>query len=193
MGILITGVVLSAHSSEPSVVGQVPPFEDLDVMARTSVSPAAFATHIEARNPRVDPIYLRVVYRTYREECLREGVSLVVALAQMAHETGYLEFNGSVGAIQYNFAGLGATGPGVPGLAFPDIRTGIRAHVQHLKAYGDTSDPISEIVDPRFGLVKRGSGTTVTALTGRWATDPLYGEKVLAHAYRLLALTGRSD
>ena len=37
-----------------------------------------------------------------------------------------------------------------PGLSFPDECTGIRAHVQHLKAYG-SSDPLNgDLVDPRY-------------------------------------------
>ncbi len=33
------------------------------------------------------------------------------------------------------FAGIGTTGGGVAGVSYPDVRTGIRAQVQHLKAY----------------------------------------------------------
>ena len=171
-------------------VGSLP---DMPVIGLTVVSYEAFARHVTVRNPRVDPIYLRTVYEVYHDECLREHVSLAVALAQMIHETDHLLFSGSVAPTQYNFAGLGVTGSGVAGERFFDIRTGIRAHVQHLKAYGDTADVASPIVDPRFRYVQRGSAPTVNALTGRWATDPAYGPKVLAHAHRLIELTGRGN
>jgi hypothetical protein len=180
-----------------SQVGSGPPvssgqarFEDLPVIGRSVVSLDALAAHIAIRHPHIDPIYLTTIYRAYRDECLLENVSLAVALGQMILETDYLLFTGSVGPTQYNFAGLGVTGGGVRGLRFYDVRDGVRAHVQHLKAYGDEEDLSSPIIDPRFPLVRRGSAPTVLALTGRWATDPDYGTKVLAHAHRLLSLTG---
>ena len=182
--VLAAGVL---HGGEEDVESEL---ADLPVIGRSSVSFAALERHLSIRHPDIDPIYLSVVYRTYRDECLIENVSLVVALAQMIHETDHLLFTGSVAPVQYNFAGLGVTGGGVSGLRFFDIRAGIRAHVQHLKAYGDDETLSRPLVDPRFHYVQRGSAPTVNALTGRWATDPEYGPKVLAHAHRLLELTG---
>ena len=160
---------------------------DLRVVADTVVGYDAFAEHVTARHPDIDRFYLRTLYDHYVRECRIEGVSLLVALSQMLLETDYLRFTGSVRAVQYNYAGIGATDTGVAGDVFPNMRTGVRAHVQHLKAYGD-AEPLSQVVvDPRFHLVRRGSAQTVPALTGRWATDPAYHEKLLAHAERLSA------
>lgn len=52
------------------------------------------------------------------EEAEAEGVRADVALAQSLHETGYFQFGNLVQPDQYNFAGLGATGPGKPGQTF---------------------------------------------------------------------------
>jgi hypothetical protein len=162
---------------------------DLPVIGSAVVSLQALAAYISFRHPRIDPIYLAAIYRAYRDECRAEDVNLAVALAQMIHETDHLLFTGSVEPTQYNFAGLGVTGDGACGASFFDVRTGVRAHVQHLKAYGDSEALSRPVVDTRFGLVTRGSAPTVELLTGRWATDPEYGQKILMHAYRLLALT----
>ena len=62
---------------------------------------------------------------------------------------------GDADITQFNFAGLGTTGNGVKGIAFPDVRTGIRAQVQHLKAYASTDDLNQECVDERFDYVTR--------------------------------------
>jgi len=97
----------------------------------------------------------------------------------MLHETNWLKFGGDVQPRQNNFAGLGVTGGGVAGLSFPDVRTGALAHVQHLKAYGSTAPVVANLVDPRFRYVKRGSAPTLKSLTGRWAMDPNYGDKLL--------------
>ena len=94
--------------------------------------------------------------RIYIEECEAEGVKAEVAFAQAMMETAFLRFGGDVDKDQYNFAGLGAVGNGVKGESFPDIRTGIRAQVQHLKAYASTEPLKLEQVDNRFGYVKRG-------------------------------------
>ena len=92
----------------------------------------------------------------YLEECEAEGVKAEVAFAQAMMETAFLRFGGEVDKDQYNFAGLGAVGNGVQGESFPDIRTGIRAQVQHLKAYASTESLKLAQVDNRFGYVKRG-------------------------------------
>lgn len=78
-----------------------------------------------------------------------------VVFAQAMMETGYLQFGGDVLVSQFNFAGLGATGNGVRGEAFKDVRTGIRAQVQHLKAYASSEPLKQQCVDNRFLYVKR--------------------------------------
>jgi hypothetical protein len=162
---------------------------DLSLAATQTVAYAAVRAHIGSKNPTIDEVYLRTLYHHYSELCGLEGVNMAVAIAQMIHETDYLRFTGAVRAVQYNYAGLGATGGGNPGLSFADMRTGVAAHVQHIKAYANDEPLVTRLVDPRFHLVRRGSAPTVRTLTGRWATDPEYDEKLAAH---LAALFGNS-
>ena len=69
---------------------------------------------------------------------------------------------------QCNFGGLGATGPGHPGETFKDVRTGLKAQVQHLKAYASTQPILHPpIVDTRFDKVTRGCAPYLTDLNGR--------------------------
>lgn len=126
------------------------------------------------------------------EEAEAEGVSAELVFAQIMHETGWLQFGGNVKVSQYNFCGLGAVGGGDPGCSFPDVRTGIRAQVQHLKAYASTEDLKNESVDPRFQYVERGCAKYIEYLgikenpKGKgWATDPGYGTKLLNIIYTL--------
>lgn len=114
------------------------------------------------------------------DEANAEGVRAEVVFAQAMLETGWLKFGGDVKAEQCNFAGIGATGGGVSGNSFTDVRTGIRAQVQHLKAYASTAALKNTCVDPRFKYVTRGSATTVEALAGKWATDSSYGKSLIA-------------
>ena len=112
------------------------------------------------------------------EEAKTEGVKAEVVFCQAMHETGWLQFGGDVKAEQCNFAGLGATGNGVSGNSFSDVRTGIRAQVQHLKAYASTDSLVNACVDTRFKYVTRGCAPTIGSLTGRWATDSNYAQAI---------------
>lgn len=122
----------------------------------------------------------------YYEECETEGIKAEVAFIQSMIETGFLQFGGSVKIEQFNFAGLGATGNGVSGNSFENVRMGIRAHVQHLKCYANTEPLKNECVDPRWGAWLRGKAPYVEWLsipnnpngTG-WAGDADYAAKIL--------------
>ena len=125
--------------------------------------------------------------RILREEAGYEGVNGDVLFAQVMLETNYLRFGNDVKPEQCNFGGLGATGNGNPGLSFRDVRTGIRAQVQHLKAYGSHEPLNNACVDPRFLLVSRGSAPTIFDLSGKWAASRTYGESLDRIIRHLLA------
>ncbi|MDX2256769.1 MAG: glucosaminidase domain-containing protein [Pseudanabaenaceae cyanobacterium bins.39] len=126
----------------------------------------------------------------YREESAIEGINHDIAFCQMCLETGFLQFDGDVRPEQNNFAGIGATGNGVRGDSFVDRRTGVRAQIQHLKAYATTSPLVQPLVDPRFDLVKRGSAPLLGQLSGKWAEDINYDKKIMAILRRLYGLLG---
>jgi hypothetical protein len=149
------------------------------IMGRETVPLDRFLSVVQQRNPALGQTAWTAVWRAYADACDAEGVRQSVALVQMLHETNWLRFGGDVKPSQNNFAGLGVTGGGVAGLSFPDVRTGALAHVQHLKAYASTEPPSGALVDPRFRYVKRGSAPTVRSLTGKWAMDPGYGDKLM--------------
>ncbi len=122
----------------------------------------------------------------YYDEATAEGVRPEVAFAQTMKETGFLQYGGDASIEQFNFAGLGTTGNGVPGNSYPDVQTGIRAQIQHLKAYA-TSDALNqECVDDRYGYVKKGSAPYVQWLGQQenpeglgWATGDNYGYDIV--------------
>jgi hypothetical protein len=119
------------------------------------------------------------------EEAAIEGVNHDMAFAQMCLETGFLRFGGLVTPEMNNFCGLGSIGPGQIGERFPDPRTGVRAHIQHLKAYA-TDEPLKQtLVDPRYRWVRYGSAPKIQGLTGTWAADKEYGNKISSLLERL--------
>jgi len=126
----------------------------------------------------------------YVEEAAIEGVNHDMAFAQMILETGFLRFGGLVTPDMNNFAGLGSTGlpgPSGPerGLVFPSPRIGVRAQIQHLKAYASEAPLNQELVNPRYRFVRRGSSPTIKGLAGTWAADPAYADKINAILERL--------
>jgi hypothetical protein len=103
----------------------------------------------------------------------------------MCLETGFLRYGGLVTPDMNNFCGLGSTGPGQPGEYFPSPRIGIRAHIQHLKAYATDAPLRQDLVDPRYFYVRYGSAPTLDGLAGSWATDRDYSKKIRSILERL--------
>lgn len=130
----------------------------------------------------------------FYEEAIVENIRPEVAFCQAMKETGFLRFGHDVKPDQCNFAGLGATGNGVSGNSFASVREGIRAQIQHLKAYATTDNLINACVDSRFNYVKRGSAPYVEWLgkkenpTGDgWATGTNYGTDIVNRMNALLS------
>ena len=129
----------------------------------------------------------------FYEEANAEGVKVEVAFTQCMKETGFLKYGGDVLPNQYNFAGIGATG-GVHGAKFKNVRTGIRAQIQHLKAYASTSSLNSACVDPRFNYVTRNAAPYVEWLGIKenpnghgWASAKNYGYDIVGMVKVLLS------
>ncbi len=128
------------------------------------------------------------------EEAAAEGVRAEVLFCQAMKETGWLQFGGDVKADQCNFGGLGATGGGAQGATFANVREGLRAQVQHLKAYASTDALVNDCVDPRFSLVSRGCAPNLEDLNGRWAVPgDGYGQDILRMINLLLGESSSGD
>lgn len=150
----------------------------LPVMSCGMVKSYDLASFLLHKNPDADVSEAFTIAGYYIQEAVIEGVNHDVAFCQMCLETNYLRFDGDVHRRQNNFCGLGATGYGVAGASFESVQIGIRAHIQHLKAYASRKSLQRRLVDPRFGKVRRGSAPYVENLSGKWAVDPHYGAKI---------------
>ena len=128
----------------------------------------------------------------FYEEAASEGIKVEVAWAQTMLETGYFKFGGQVKRGQFNFAGLGAIDGDASGADFSafgnhGVRMGVRAQIQHLKAYASTESLNNTCVDPRFSLVTpRGCAEYVEYLGQKenpigkgWATSKGYGNNIV--------------
>lgn len=154
------------------------------------------------------------IVKAYEQVGTSVGVDWFLAVAQMAHETGYMTSFWSARP-QRNPAGLGvegkssATDPNQPGWAFNTQRNmwekglsfasweeeAVPAHIGRLLAYAmrdDQATPAQKaLIDKALSYralpsYLRGVAPTVLGLNGRWAfPGTLYGQRILAVMLRL--------
>jgi hypothetical protein len=109
------------------------------------VTPDRLTTYLKSRNPKLDARYekLAALYKQHGEAL---HLRWDIAFFQMILETGALRYTGDVRPAQNNFAGLGASGGGNHGESFPDLSTGVKAHLQHLLMYAGEhiDDPVAD-------------------------------------------------
>lgn len=134
---------------------------------------------------------IRTFCQMYYDEATKEGVDPALAFTQSMKETGFLKFTGQVKIEQFNFAGMGVTDASTNGDSYQNVREGIRAHVQHLKAYAVKNPTFSNaVVDKRYTpwFVKTCSGTapyiewlgiSENPSGFGWATAKGYGYSIL--------------
>jgi hypothetical protein len=123
--------------------------------------------------------------KLYREEAATEGINHDIAFCQMLVETNGLSFGPGLDPSHNNFGGIGVPQRQQGSASFPSVRMGVRAHLQHLKAYASQEPLVLRAVDPRFQYVRRGVAPRVDQLSGRWSADLVYGQKILALVRRL--------
>ena len=157
------------------------------IMGKAVATAEQMKSYLKKKNPSVAQSVLDMI-PLYLSEGEAEGVRGDIAFAQSCLETGNFAFSGSAVTLsQNNFCGLGVTQRGKTGLSFDTPQLGIRAQVQHLKAYASTDALVNEKIDSRFRYVTRGCAPYVEWLGQKenpqgkgWAAGEKYGEKILS-------------
>ena len=163
------------------------------------VTPARLMRYVEDRNPKLNPAF-KDLAQLYKKHGEANRVRWDYAFFQMLVETGYLTFRaspsrmGDVNPRQFNFAGIGTTGGGVPGDRFPDASSGVLAHIQHLVVYSGEglANPVARRTrEVQDDVAKRSQAlrrpVTFTDLTNRWAIDRRYARSIEAVAERFFS------
>ena len=102
--------------------------------------------YIRSVNPSVPQSVIDMI-PFYISEGKAEGIRGDIAFSQSCLETGNFTFSGSAVTLdQNNFCGMGVTANGMKGNSFKTPQLGIRAQIQHLKAYANT--------DPEGGMCR---------------------------------------
>lgn len=176
------GHSIMGTSSSSTISKMVSYFEDSGNNYPSSTYSSKGAASIEQ--------FCQIVY----QEASAEGVRCEVVFCQAMKETGWLQFGGQVKASQCNFCGL-KTSDGSGFNTFSNVRTGIRAHVQHLKLYASTDDLVNTCVDSRWNAAVssygRGSAPLIENLSGKWAAgagSDTYGSSIYEMTVKLLAI-----
>ena len=157
------------------------------IMGKAAATAEQMKSYLKKKNPSV-PQSVLDMNPLYISEGEAEGVRGDIAFAQSCLETGNFTFSGSAVTLsQNNFCGLGVTQRGKAGLSFETAQLGIRAQIQHLKAYASTDKLRNALIDPRFRYVKRGCAPYTEWLGQKenpqgkgWAAGEKYGEKILS-------------
>jgi len=145
----------------------------------------------EAARPEELRAYVMEVYRL----APLVGIDPAIVVAQSAHETGWWQSPAWIDHL--NPAGIGITGPDV---ASPSWESGVdaaRAHLVLLFLYAAGPIPPGHPLEPYIPLDPRyeaalsagraGRASSLADLTGLWATDPDYAERVARVGSRLFA------
>ena len=158
----------------------------LRIMGKSKATVEQLQTYIKKVNPKVTDSVTKLV-AIYITEGEAEGVRGDIAFAQSCLETGNFTFCGSaVKFEQNNFCGLGVTKNGMKGNSFDTPIKGVRAQIQHLKAYASNERLMQTCVDPRFLYVARGTAEYVEWLGIQenpthqgWAAGKGYGKQII--------------
>ena len=169
-------------------------FTYTDIAGTAQATAQQMQTYIKKVNPNVAQSVLDMI-PYYLSEGRAEGIRGDIAFAQSCLETGNFTFTGSAVTLeQNNFCGLGVLENSMKGAAFDTPQLGIRAQIQHLKAYANREPLQNACIDPRFHLVTRGAAPTVQYLGIQenpqgygWAAGADYGVKILNILENILA------
>lgn len=167
------------------------------IMGNAAATAEQMKAYLKAKNPGVAKSVLDMV-PLYLSEGKAEGVRGDIAFAQSCLETGNFTFSGSAVTLsQNNFCGMGVTSNGMKGNSFDTPQLGIRAQVQHLKAYASTDALENACIDPRFKYVTRGCAEYAEWLGQKenpdgkgWAAGAGYGGKILSILKGILGTAG---
>lgn len=122
---------------------------------------------------------------------MQYGVRPDLAIAMSAKETGYWSYGGDVKADQWNFAGIGATG-GVPGISFPTIEAGVKAHLLRMRMYAsaDGSFYDQDVLVRPLPQSYWGKCPNIQDFDGVWAVPGVgYGQSIVDDYLAILLLT----
>lgn len=172
----------------------------LKIMGKAEATADQLQAYIKRTNPNAPDSVIKMA-PLYISEGEIEGVRGDIAFAQSCLETGNFTFEGSAVTLdQNNFAGMGVTKNGMKGSSWKTPLLGIRAQIQHLKAYACNQRLMQTCVDPRFTYVVRGCAEYVERLGIQenphhygWASGENYGQEIIRILNKILEIDNKEE
>jgi len=151
------------------------PAQDFDtsILGDGKLSKDEMAAILIGENPDLDEGFAGDFAALYIKEAGAEGINHDIAFSQMCYETNFLKFGNGLNRKSNNFGGIGGADE-----SFDSALLGVRAQIQHLKAYATEAPLAQKLADPRYYFVRFGSAPRLQDLSGKWSADLTYGEKV---------------
>jgi hypothetical protein len=172
----LTACVFSVLLSPAFAAPAVPSSPD-SIMGQGKLDAAQLGAYLIMANRDVEDRTALDLAKIYIKEAAAEGVNSDVAFSQMCYATNFLKFGGLLDKGTNNYGGIGV-GKKDSGPSFASVEEGVRAHIQHLKAYASEEDLRQPQADPRYWNVRFGCAPRVSDLSGKWSSDPDYGAKI---------------
>jgi hypothetical protein len=151
------------------------------IMGPRSLNRQNVITFVRTKNRVLNSGDITAIINKYFDEADYEGVNVDIAIAQMLHWTDYLKNKERVAT--RNYGGLSRIGNWNGRFPYhiprDGMTEGVRAHIQHLKAYAN--EPLKRgIADPRYQLaVNRGfRGIRFDDVYRFWSENPNYGRNI---------------
>lgn len=171
-------------------ISETPKTPLTEICGKPQATAEQMAGYLLSKNPAPKILCMaQELAELFIEEGKTENIRGDIAWCQSLKETGYFKFGNIVNPEQNNYAGIGALNDNANGqcAVFSTPREGVRAQIQHLKAYANTDSLKNACVDPRFSKVKRGASPYVEWLGAAdnpngagWAVPGNeYGESIL--------------
>ena len=176
-----------------------PASRSMQIIGRGSVTKAGITAYVISQNRSVNSATLATLSRLidkYFEEARIEGINFDIAIAQMLYATNYLRIRMAT----HNYAGFSINGSRLNGRpwngSFSDMRTGIRAHIQHLKGYASRAPLNRTLIDPRYHILAEmgylGQKNTFDQVFRAWSQNPNYGNEINRILNDLYRFSGNS-
>jgi hypothetical protein len=203
VGAVATEKAKPAHAALPTV-----PVMGPNVLTADQMTAWFNSKH---RTFAVPGISVRDLAQLFLWEGASENVRGDIAFAQSIVETGYFGYVGSiVKPANWNFAGMGACDSCNSGRQFSSPTTGVRAQIQDLRNYADSSSRASNLRNPPVPewyaypslnpvtaaynfdhFFRKGNAPTWNQMgNGNHATSPSYGPAVISVYQSMLTFNG---
>ena len=134
-------------------------------------------SYVRDKNPSLSHMDIAVINSYFN---LSGSINVDIAIAQMLYYTDFFKRIDRVKTC--NFGCLSDTPPDFYGDFKGIVTDGIKAHIQHLRAYAHEPPGLQEkIIDPRYDLAYRKGSKEINfrEVFNNWSADPEYGQKII--------------